>query len=422
MAEHCGGEFGMDYSIILDHLSAYENSGNKQFSMHYISWIKETVDKYNKYCYALNLVDEGWGLVCPAKKPSTLLYKVIHPDFEKALIKTENPLILAAGSADRKRAFLRRIPYLTANHWFEIVLHAYLSNDDGFRQRLLQKLVDEARRLLEIMECSSIVLWNDRLFIERVLAVAAHLENIPVLVVQHGLYQKHTSAEHFDGLLADCILVWGNHFADLVQQKKMADKDRLFVLGYPWIMPEDGSLNKTGFRGQTKDLCVVSSGHIDYDTSRGVAEMETLVSICKEALALGYDVTYRPHPNQWKKPYPPNLDCNVRIERNCSVQESIKHHDIFIGIDSTVLVETALYGKITVQVLIPEIECDNFAEQQICYSVPYRVDDLKNILNEIKLDRLIAMPWNDYFIKRRYHFEDFSSVFSDAVASCSKNY
>lgn len=393
----------MEIDQIFNYIQIREQCGDDRFGLTYLNALKSSAERFNKYRIVVNLFDKAYSKLNKIDngKETILFLGTRYLDLIKAVAMNYNVLILAIGLNDRINAIKLGLPYIGISHWHKAVLNGYYT--PYLRREIMDKISKECISKIVNYKVKTIILWNDSLFMERIILHIFKYLGIPSVVIQHGLFQDHISKFVLDGHYSNYLMVWGKHFINYFYKKEVKEKNEIFEFGYPYIIRKEKHFNNN------KNLCVVGSAHDLYDADKGKKELNTLYSICNLAVKYGFQVTYRPHPNHWKRNRPKELDKKIIIENNCPIHESVQKHAIFIGIDSTVLVETALQNCLTIQIIPEGFLCDRFEKKGICYTIDYDIKSIDSLLQNIIRNQLTPMCIDSSYISTFSSLEDMSN-------------
>jgi hypothetical protein len=261
----------------------------------------------------------------------------------------------------------------TAHYKFSSLIRPYITNETVF-------IVD-----------------NDSMPMQRAIINVMKELNIKVCLIQDGLFQSLTPANHIHGWKSDIILCYDNHQQKILQDKiKTAVKVR--VVGF-YKPIKFGEISKA-----ERKICFLGQPWFKYGTDYQNRYLE-IYKLVHEAFP-EKSLSFKLHPWEMDAPYVNEIK-NKYIG---TMNQALNDFDCFISLTSTALYEATLAGKVSIQILDDKFECDDFQSYGYAYSAT--VDDikkgtLKNIIeydpiNEIRVGEHILHEYIDYFRLKKY--------------------
>lgn len=265
-----------------------------------------------------------------------------------------------------------------------------------------QKAVKKLCEVLNKKKINLIVLGNDATFFERTCIVAGRRLGIPVVSLQHGIYAG--TAEEFrereEGKYSDYHWVWGETTRQKFLEAFGFAENRVKVIGYPFKM-SDFVLNH--INRSKKRVMFIGVYYSLYNTEDGKKFENLAKMVCDICRECGYEFVYRCHPNEDLEQvtivYRGYAGFNISTEK--SLYKDLASVDLLIGDVSSVMVEGALIGKSTVQVLrndyIEKIANDNIFS--FAYKVKFDRTEIKNaIVNNLEHPTKPVIDRNELYI------------------------
>lgn len=166
------------------------------------------------------------------------------------------------------------------------------------------------------------------------------------------------------------------------------NKDRIFITGNPHL--ENVLKMKDPFLKNTKEIniLIVSQPEIrdrSYKSMfiKKINDERIIDKIHSEIAKISNDINlqinYRPHP---KEIPPDHLPENMIMNDTDTEEEVLKRNDIFIGLDSMLLIEASLIGKYCISLSIPELP--RFQDFKFPYEILIKLKDLNSLSNSVK--------------------------------------
>lgn len=238
----------------------------------------------------------------------------------------------------------------------------------------VERVIEGLQTRLKRLDLKALVLWNDVMFPERCLILAARALGIPSLVIQHGVYMSdQADARIVGGDWADYVLVWGEYFAQMFIDSGIASGERVKLLGYPRLLQEIQS----GPMTPTPVICVLGQDWESYGPEFIEGKIRFVRNVLTAVSQTGLRVVYRPHPSEkrtWVSDHFPEVSITATDE---SLSQAFKNYDVFVSLTSTALLEAGLCGKIAVEVIDPAFVQDDFEKIGVCYSRPNSQEALR---------------------------------------------
>ena len=219
-----------------------------------------------------------------------------------------------------------------------------------------------------------VLVGNDKMFMEKLLLLAARNANIPTVVIQHGIYTDEVSFQKLK--TADTAVnfwAWSQYVKDCYLRRYNRDEKSVKVIGYPFelIEPVQPVLKSVLFIGNNYKKGDPKAGEKFVDIAK------TVLSICEELNIL---FNYRPHPGEIiDSEYG---DLKDYIHTSNTLLEDIDSANIVIGDISSVMIEAGLCGRDVIQILWNELS--RTASKDPMYSFTIKVsnerDEIKNAI------------------------------------------
>ncbi len=222
--------------------------------------------------------------------------------------------------------------------WQSLIDRSFLSHDMSFANRAAEDVQEFYIR----NNIKAIVMGNDKRFIERLLLIVAQNYNIPVIVIQHGVYSDQWSFGKLKtSNTADYFWAWSNYIRDCYIKRFNKNPEKVKVIGYPFEYIKDYSVKRNAvlFIGN-------QYRNADGEKTFHLKIAKSVLEICKNS---GFDFVYRPHPGEIIDEDYGELSSYVSQGR--TLLEDFSFSKVAVGDISTAMVEAALSGLQVVQVL-----------------------------------------------------------------------
>ena len=277
--------------------------------------------------------------------------------------------------------------------------------------KYLHELVGGIERRLESIKPDYIVLSSDISPVERAIVLASRKLGITTIEIQHGLYflpqnsldEGMAPEPLVNGKAADYVLLWGNYFKDLYERKGVRNREDLYVLGYPYLF---SSSNLPSSKNGRRTLCYLGQDFERFNRDFLNIKLETVRKLAQLCKKNGFHFLYRPHPwGEGREAISKNMPEVEFTPKGENIRETFKKADIFLGFSSTGLVEAAIQGKISLQLINYPIQSNNFEKLGVCHKSFKTVEELENYLIKIKNTPDLSefkINFNNDFIETRY--------------------
>jgi hypothetical protein len=259
----------------------------------------------------------------------------------------------------------------------------------------LQKVISGFQNRFEKLQIKTLILWNDVMFAERCMILAARALGIPSLLVQHGVYMTHQAdARIIGGNWADYVLTWGEFFSDMFVNSGITTRDKIKLLGYP------RAFNPLPYRESPESpiVCLLGQDWELYGTDLEKGKRRFTQTVIDASKAVGLPVVYRPHPGEsraWIQAHFPQMTMTLVGE---TLHEAFEKYDVFVSLTSTALLEASLHNRIALEIIDPSFVQDDFAQIGACYSRPNDIEALKEFLTLVKTKKLRAFQLHERYV------------------------
>ncbi len=267
------------------------------------------------------------------------------------------------------------------------------------------RAISRIDRLFKSNNTKLIIIGNDWTFIERAIAISGHRLGIPVIVLQHGIYNSETIKIMEFGKYSDRFWCWSDYVKDTYEKTYSPPVNFVKVVGYPHKV--------RNYSNKGEDRVLFISTPYCLEDSRLFDEYKKLIGLVMDCCSdLGITFVIRLHPSENSEHY---LDLfnnrNFSISEQSDLWKDLCQSGLIIGDSSSVLVEAGLVQKRALQVLWNE-KIQRIAKDDL-YSSTIKVEyDKKSIYDAIKSNYGESSNDNN----TRYCIGD-SSVFEEQINS-----
>ena len=272
-------------------------------------------------------------------RPCILIWETKFKEIIEDHVKFYNFIVVTNSLKKYKQVSkIKGIKVYFAHHWYDLI-------DKGFEthnMKYTKEAVDKIKKYIKKNNIRVVILGNDKMFIERAIKAAAEEINVPVVIIQHGIYnidsfkqlQTADSARHF--------WVWSEYIKDIYLKYTGKQDTDIKVIGYPFRLDIVPVKNK-------RKVLFLGNQYLNYNKKEGDGYFkiaETVYDICKKN---NLEFVYRPHPSE-KITSKYNI-FKEKISKNSSLMFDLKETWVVVGDISSTMVEAALVGRPVVQVI-----------------------------------------------------------------------
>lgn len=159
--------------------------------------------------------------------------------------------------------------------------------------------------------------------------------------------------------------------------------EKVFITGHPYLEGLRPFKSKILEKGKSINILIVSQpgtceGTFDSIFLKKNRSVNVLAEILSQVLRINtefkFNICFRPHP---KEKFIHELPKGVRKDDEEKRDDVFKENDIFIGLDSTLLIEARLLGKQCIVMRIPEF--NNVSD----FYIPYQIGETVHCMNEL---------------------------------------
>jgi len=380
----------------LDNDSHYEIVRLRYYAFsHYIDLFLNTFENASRHFTNVEVVFVGSKLI----------------DLVCAANKKVNCLILSKGIRSYKESkktgfpsyYINRFVYDLAKHYRREIPSKNILKSYG-------DLMERTCELLQNISPKAVVFFSNTGFFERHLNIACAKLNIPTHRIQHGWFFDIDSLYQ----VSNKFWVWGEYFLDKIKVKDGQLASNTNIFGYPHNLDKQMSRRIQPINKLEKACFIGQAVKRDNKYYTYFEKLEKLNLIAQVLLKHGILLYYRPHPTEWmfyssqlkkikSKPY-------IKItDRSETIKEAYRNYDLFLSAYSTALLEAAIYGKYTIQVLIGNVQ-PMLEDGGISY-----INNVKEELPPLIDDSSLNTGLSNYYIDNSITFENRVQIFLDKI-------
>jgi len=256
-------------------------------------------------------------------------------------------------------------------NFFAIDTHSFWNILKPFFTELTKKRIPEAileielaKKLLDRYDFSSIVVWSELGFNEKILIKLAKDKKIPVVLVQHGLgFETELAKEHVEfmagiPIYVDEYFVWGQSFQNYLMKSNF-NNEKVKIMG---SMLHDELFNKKSKKDEDFILLITSSPvknlindllvqtRIDYE--------EAIRHICTVVTKLNKKLIIKLHPDFEEidiSEIVKKINPQITVLKNANIFNLIESCELLITIDlSTTILEGQILEKPTMAISVKD--------------------------------------------------------------------
>lgn len=255
--------------------------------------------------------------------------------------------------------------------------------------------IELAKKLLQKIRPSSIVIWTETAPTEQIMLKLAKKMKIPIVLLQHGLFYDSPGARYmnkFQGVYpldVDKYVVWGKLEADHAQREGVK-KENIVALGSP-LYDQINRVKKN--EKNNSFILLATSGPVKEDSFDLTVEVNernenTIKKICEIVSKLDKKLIIKLHPSPDE--FDPTelahkINPEIKIVQTGSITPLIESCEVLIVIDvSTVILDAQILGKPVISVSVKD---SGWGIPTVLSSKSCAVTDMDNF--EFTLERLL---------------------------------
>ncbi len=253
--------------------------------------------------------------------------------------KDKYNFVIICNSVRKVKPHLKEANNYFPNKWLSLINESFLSHD----MTSAKKAIADISRFYKKNKIKLLILGNDKLFIEKALIIAATNEKIPVVIIEHGIYNIDSFRKNKSAIHCDHFWTWSQHIKDLYINETGRPSDVVDVIGYPFTITDLG-------QSERKTVLFIGNYYKSLNYEEGIQYLNIAKNVYKICCEHGIEFKYRPHPTEV-------IDDDYKellatgIEKGVPLEKDLSKYDVVIGDVSSVLVEAAMYGKKVIQII-----------------------------------------------------------------------
>lgn len=329
----------IEYEDLFQDRYIFESIGkSRYYDELYPDIIKERNNKKTRFIkYALNVLQ---GMRKQDNKKGNLLFlehKFIH--IAKGLSDDYN-IYLLHDSLHIYKSFRKENYYQYFYRiWLKLIDKSYITHDMQYAFKAMKKVQSFLRK----NKINIVFTGNDKMFMEKLVLIAAKRISIPTVVIQHGAYTDEWSFGKLKTAdTADNFWSWSEYIKDCYIKRYNKKADRVKVIGYPFEL-----LNEKP-QGEPAVL-FLGNNYRNTNYEEGIGYLEVAKNVLAVCDKLGIQYNYRAHPAE-------RIDSEYghiaeHIHKGNSLLQDIEAASIVIGDVSSAMVEAGLCKRKVIQII-----------------------------------------------------------------------
>ena len=221
-------------------------------------------------------------------------------------------------------------------------------------------LESKIRHLIKKNDIKKILMGNDNKPLERLWIKVAQSEGVITVVYQHGIWASSKMLPYqADGWVADYLFVYDNYHKNLMIKFGM-ESEKIITVGFP------APLYQSKLKRTPNTVCIVGSAGFSFGDGDYFYNLNNQVAVI--ASNLGLKVIYRPHPIEVRSK---KIEVDVNMVTICyePIEYALNAYHYYIGVSSTMLIESSLRGGTAIQILSSNVNVINFNKMGYAYTV-----------------------------------------------------
>jgi len=274
----------------------------------------------------------------------------------------------------------------SAHNWVKLVDKSFFTRNMKYAKEALDKVC----QYLSDNSISIVLLGNDKLFLEKLILLAAKSINIPVVIIQHGVYTSDSFNKLKTACSADYFWAWSKYIKELYINIMCKEEDNVKVIGYPFNL----------YKKQTKDknnVLFLGNQYADYNKEEGKRYLEIANMVLNICIEKKLNFTYRPHPSE--KINEEYGDLKKYISKYNLLNDDLNANNIIVGDLSSAMVEAGLLGRHVIQIIWSERS--KIAKSELTYNFTIKVSNNYQEIQKALLECVnnnLEPELNEYYI------------------------
>ncbi len=274
---------------------------------------------------------------------------------------------------------------------------AFLCSCEKKRSSLVEKAVGLIEKKIIGFDPKVLVLWGDSLFLNRAIICAARNVDVPTVVLQHGVILDGISLNYLDGTFGDYFFTWSKSVKKYYIENNLRDEDTIRIMGYQFKHNYSNS-SVSNFKQNLK-ICIFGQGLWEYYEEfkyEYFKVIENILTVCKE---LKVQILYRPHPAENLEGIENRVPKWCLVSRAESLPELFDSYNVFLGFNSTALIEATIYGKVSAQIRTTAWASKDFESSGYAYTLGNSKAEIKDFLQKVAGNQIVPMQINKEYIE-----------------------
>ena len=327
--------------------------------------------------------------------PNILMIDYIFKRIIKQQEKNYNFFIICNSIHQMKKEYRYRENF--RNHfphkWETLINKSFFSKN----MYCAHKAIELIKQYITKNNIRIVIIGNDKLFLEKAVIFAARECKVPVVIMQHGVYNKDSFEKLHSAYTCDYFWAWSDYTKDIYLDVYNKENNSVKVIGYPFEIVRGRPQKKRTvlFLGNY----YANVNKIEGERYLNIAKMVYDICIKKE-----YIFTYRPHPSEIIDDSYGILLKSIR--KGVPLAEDLKYNEIVIGDISSVMLEAGLIGRKVIQIIWSDRSKIGFTDPIYSFTLKCsdNYQDIEQLLDNVfnKDDEAFI---DDYYLKVNDNFE-----------------
>lgn len=329
----------------------------------------------------------------PKKKGNLLFLEHKFENIARNLSKDYNIYLLHDSIRIYREYYKQKYFQYFYRNWLKKVDRSFITHDMSFAKKAL---IDVQNYLIK-NNIDIVFTGNDKMFMEKLILMAAQNIGVPTVVIQHGIYTDEISfAKLKTADTAENFWTWSQYIKDCYLKRYNKAESSVKVIGYPFTLLEKK-------RAEREAVLFLGNNYRKGSNIEGVKYIDkarTVLEVCNE---LGIPFHYRPHPGEIIDSEYGEIGGHTTGDR--TLLEDLDSVSIVIGDVSSAMVEAVLCGKNVIQIVWNELS--EQASKDPMYSFTIKVSgEKKDIMKAINqcMNADLECQIDEYYIFKNPSF------------------
>lgn len=219
----------------------------------------------------------------------------------------------------------------------------------------IEKNIRKFGNLLKKMASEKCVLIvdNDSLPMQRSMILAGRRAGLESICIQDGIFSSKSPGHIMHGWHADQFLAFNEQQKSMLAYKGM-NPQKIKVMGF-YSSPY--TLKRTTAPAGQRKICFLGQPWNKYGAERAKLYLEIVNKTASTLSAKGIAMNYKPHPWERGSVHLQNIENVIDV----TLHDALEHHDVFISLTSTALIEAQAAGRVAIQIMHDVFDADDLS-------------------------------------------------------------